>query len=116
MKKSVKILALVMVAAMLCLALVSCGKKLSGEYEATLFGSGVVLNFEGNKVTYTAKVLGMEAAAVEGEYSIKDDKITLSFGEDDDDAKKLNGTFDFEEGEDYIKIGTFGKFTKVEKK
>ncbi len=116
MKKSVKVLALVMVAAMLCLALVSCGKKLSGEYEATLFGSGIVLNFEGSKVTYTAKAFGYEAASVEGEYSIEDDKITLSFGEDDDDAKKLNGTFDFEEGEDYIKIGTFGKFTKVEKK
>ena len=116
MKKSVKVLALVMVAAMLCLALVSCGKKLSGEYEATLLGSGVVLAFEGKKVTYTAKVLGMEAATVEGEYSIKGDQITLSFGEDDDDAKKLNGTFDFEQGDDYIKIGTFGKFTKVEKK
>ena len=116
MKKSVKVLALAMVAIMLCLSLVSCGKTLSGEYEATLFGSGVVLEFEGKKVTYTAKVLGMEAAAVEGEYSIEDDQITLTFGEEDDDAKKLNGTFDFEEGEDYIKIGTFGKFTKVEQK
>ena len=24
----------------------------------------------------------------------------------------VNGTFDFEEGDDYIQIGTFGKFTK----
>ena len=63
-----------------------------------------------------AKALGAEVASVEGEYSIKDDQITLTFGEEDDDAKKMNGTFDFEEGEDYIKIGTFGKFTKVEKK
>ena len=116
MKKSVKVLALALVVVMLCVSLVSCGKKLSGEYEATILGSGVVLEFEGKKVTYTAKVLGVEAASVEGEYSIKGDEITLSFGEDDKDAKKLNGTFDFEEGDDYIKIGEFGKFEKVEKK
>ena len=115
MKKSVKVLALVLVAVMLCATLVSCGKTLSGEYEATVLGSGIVLEFEGKKVTYTAKVLGAEAGSIEGEYSIKDDQITLSFGEDDEDAKEMNGTFDFEEGEDYIKIGTFGKFTKVEK-
>ena len=31
------------------------------------------------------------------------------------DDMRFEGTFDFEEGEDYIKIGTFGKFTKAEK-
>ena len=113
MKKSVRILAIAMVAVMLCLTLVSCGKTLSGKYEATVLGSGIELEFDGKKVTYTAKVLGADAASIEGTYEIKDDKITLSF--DSEDAEKLDGTFDFEEGEDYIKIGALGKFTKVEK-
>ncbi len=116
MKKSVKILALALVAIMMCMALVSCGKKLSGEYEAVVAGTGLVLEFDGSKVTYTGKLLGAETGSVEGTYEIEDDKITLNFGEEDEDAKAYNGTFDFEEGEDYIKIGTFGKFTKVEKK
>ena len=115
MKKSVKVLALALVAVMLCATLVSCGKTLSGEYEASILGSGIVLAFKGNKVTYTAKVLGAEAVSVEGEYSIKKDKITLSF-DGDDEAQEMSGTFDFEEGEDYIKIGSLGKFKKVEKK
>ena len=112
-KKSVRILAIAMVAVMLCLTLASCGKTLSGKYEATVLGSGIELEFDGKKVTYTAKVLGTDAASIEGTYEIKDDKITLSF--DSEDAEKLDGTFDFEEGEDYIKIGALGKFTKVEK-
>ena len=115
MKRSVRILAIAMVAVMLCLTLASCGKTLSGKYEATLLGSGIELEFNGKKVTYTAKVLGAEAASVEGTYEIKDDKITLSFEGEDKDAEKMDGTFDFEEGEDYIKIGALGKFTKVEK-
>ncbi len=114
-KRSVRILAVAMVAVILCLALVSCGKTLSGKYEATILGSGIELEFDGKKVTYTAKVLGAEAASVEGTYEIKDDKITLSFDDEDKDAKIKAGTYDFEEGEDYIKIGEIGKLTKVEK-
>ena len=115
MKKSVRILAIAMVAVMLCLTLASCGKTLSGRYELTVAGSGMELEFDGKKVTYIAKALGAEITSVEGTYEIKDDKITLSFDGDNESAKTMEGTFDFEEGEDYIKIGTFGKFTKVEK-
>ena len=118
MKKFAKIMALALVAIMLCTALVSCGKKLSGEYEATFLGSGIVLEFKGNKVTYTAKAAGAEVASVEGTYKIEDDKITLTFEAEKDSeekaAEEMSGTFDFEEGEDYIKIGTWGKFEKVE--
>lgn len=113
MKKSVKVIALALVAVMLCSALVSCGKRLSGEYEATVAGSGLVLAFEGKKVTITTKVLGKEGESKEGTYEIKDDKITLTFTIDE---KEESETYDFEQGEDYIKIGTLGKFTKVEKK
>ena len=112
MKKTLRVIAVVMVAIMLCLSLASCGKKLSGTYSAEVFGSGVEYEFSGSKVTITVKVLGAEVGSAEGKYSIKDDKITFEFESEDEDVDKYSGTFDFEEGEDYIKIGTFGKFTK----
>ena len=112
MKKSVRVLALVMVALMLCLTLASCGKKLSGTYSMEALGTGAELEFKGSKVTITLKVLGQAGDPVEGKYSIDGDKITFEFDSEDKDVEKYDGTFDFEEGEDYIKIGTFGKFTK----
>ncbi len=112
MKKNVKVLAVVMAALMLCLALTSCGKKLSGTYSMEALGTGAELNFKGSKVTITVKVFGQYGDPVEGKYSIDGDKITFEFESEDEDVEKYDGTFDFEEGEDYIKIGTFGKFTK----
>ncbi|MBQ9085561.1 MAG: hypothetical protein IJY47_00065 [Clostridia bacterium] len=105
MKKSVRILAVLMVALMLCLTLASCGKKLSGKYSAEALGSGATYEFKGSKVTITVKVLGAEVGSAEGTYEIKDDKITFTFESEDDDVKKYDGTFDFEEKEDSIKIG-----------
>ena len=105
MKKSVRILSVVMVVLMLCLTLASCGKTLSGKYSAEAVGSGATFEFKGSKVTLTVKLLGAEVASAEGTYEIKDDKITLTFGDEDEDVKKYDGTFDFEEKEDSIKIG-----------
>ncbi len=113
MKKSIKVLALVMTAVILCLTLASCGKTLSGTYSMEAFGTGTEFEFKGNKVTITAKVAGAQVGdPVEGKYSIKDDKITFEFESDDKEAEEYNGTFDFEEGDDYIKIGAFGVFKK----
>lgn len=112
MKKSVKILAVALVAVMLCLSLVACGKRLSGEYQrdATIAGTGAVTTykFSGSKVTVTieAKVLGSivgDPVEIEGKYSIEDDKITFDFEAEEDDVK--SGTFDFKETENGIKIG-----------
>ncbi|MBO5415564.1 MAG: hypothetical protein J6A83_02905 [Clostridia bacterium] len=124
MKKSVKVLALVMVALMLCMSFASCAKKLSGEYvnDATIAGSGIVTTYEfsGNKVTLTVetKALGVVVeegtASREGTYSIGEDKITFEFEGDDTVAKEYSKTLDFEEGEDYIKIGIV-KFDKKDK-
>ena len=119
MKKSIKIVAVAMVVLMLCLSLASCGKTLTGEYEsdAGLFGK-TSYEFSGKtvKISYTS-ILGT-VNSIEGEYSIDDDEITFTFEdvdeEKEEDAKKLDGTFTFEEGEDYIKIGNF-KYEKVEK-
>ena len=114
MKKSVKVLALVMTVVMLCITLASCGKKLSGTYEndATVLSSGVVTTYEfsGSKVTLTVetKLAGTtvgDPVVIEGKYSIDDDKITFEFEGDDEEADKYSTTSDFEEGEDYIKIG-----------
>lgn len=111
MKKSVRLIAVVMVALMLCLSLTSCfGKTLSGKYEsdAGLLGK-TTYEFSGKtvKISYTS-ILGT-VHSVEGEYAIDDDEITFTFSdvEDDEkeDAKKLEGTFTFEEKEDSIVIG-----------
>ena len=118
MKKSIKIVAVAMVVLMLCLSLASCGKTLAGEYEsdAGLFGK-TTYKFSGKtvKISYTS-VLGT-VNSIEGEYSIEDDEITFTFEDveedKEDDAEQLEGTFTFEEGEDYIKIGNF-QYDKVE--
>lgn len=112
MKKSVRILAVVMVLLMVTLVFASCGKTLKGTYSAEIAGTGVEMEFEGKDVTITLKFLGAEVGSSTGTYKIEDDQITLTFESDDDKVEAYNGTFDFEEGEDYIKIGTFGKFTK----
>lgn len=110
MKNTIKVIALIMTAAILCLALASCGKTLSGTYESAL--KTTELEFKGNKVEIKFGAFGVWSDPVEGTYSIDDDKITFEFESDDKDTKAYNGTFSFEEGEDYIKIGAFGKFTK----
>ena len=119
MKRSVKILALVMAAMMLCLSLVACGKKLSGEYEldATILGTGAVTTyaFSGSKVTITleTKAGGIVTKTVEldGKYAIDGDKITFEF--EGEDAKTYNGEFDFAETEKGIKIGII-EYKKVD--
>lgn len=124
MKKTVKFVALAMVALMLCLALASCGKTLSGTYEpaATSGGilgaitdavnSGVEYTFSGSKVTIETTVLG-SVKTFEGKYSIDDDKITFTF--EDEDAETYDGTVTFEELENgNIKIGGI-EYKKVEK-
>ena len=107
MKKLVKVLALVVVAAIACLALASCG-GLSGTYENKgVFGLGATeLTFKGNKITI--ETLGHEA---EGTYKIDGDEIKIEIEDNDEDEaswddllKAWDGTFDFEKEDDYIKI------------
>ena len=112
MKKFTKVIAVVLVLATLVCVFASCGKKLSGKYEATAFGTGTCLEFKGSKVYAQFKLLGAYGDAVEGKYEIKDGKITLTFEGEDKSADALEGTFDFEEGDGYIKIGPV-KYTKA---
>ncbi len=106
MKKSMKIVAVFVVAVMLCLTLASCGKKLSGAYTNAVLGTGATYEFKGNDVTVSVKLAGMDLGSVDGTYSIDDDKITIEFESDKDEVKKYAGTFDFEELDNgNIKIG-----------
>ncbi len=124
MKKSVKILALALVAVMMCMALVSCGKKLSGEYEALdvdlgIYKANVTYKFEGDKYEKTTKrtnLLGqVETDTEEGTYEIvTNDDDTMEITLTKKDAEK-GESYTFAEGEDYIQIGLM-KLTKVEKK
>ena len=125
MKKSIRILAVALVAIMLCISLVSCGKKLNGSYKGEInvlvASYEVVYEFKGSKVTVTRQIESIigdgDPVVVEGKYEITEAedgelKITFEYEGEDDEVVK-GGTFDFEEGEDYIKIGTV-KYSKVD--
>ena len=105
MKKLTKVIALAVVVAMACLALASCG-GLSGKYELDALVGSKTYEFKGNKVTITAEVVGFEKT-FEGKYKIvKDgDEQKIEFTFEDKDAEEYKGSFSFEKGEDYIKIG-----------
>lgn len=97
--------------------LASCGKKLSGKYELDLGIGSVTYDFKLTKVVITGEALGQDTS-VEGKYKIaKNDKgeleITFTF-ENEENAKEYAGTFSFEKGDDYIKIGGV-KYNKVKK-
>lgn len=123
MKKTVKIVAVMMLAVMLCLAFVSCGKKLSGEYKLDAFGVGsTTYSFSGSKVEITTEIAGF-TKTIEGEYEIttnEDDKevIIFTFDAEEEDAEDYEGEYSFAEGKEgdteYIKIGGI-KYTKVAK-
>lgn len=116
-KKITRVIALALVFSLVCIALASCGKTLSGTYENNgVFGLGAAeLTFKGSKVT-----IEMGGIKAEGTYSVDEDKITIEFVDSDENDVSLgdlfqvfNGTHSFEKGDDYIKInGT--KYTKAE--
>ena len=98
------------------LTLGSCSKFLMGEYEADAIVGSVTYEFKLTKVEITVEALGQDVAELEGSYKIaKNDKgeteITFTF-ENEEEAKEYSGTFSFEKGEDYIKIGGV-KYKKV---
>ena len=111
MKKTIRVMALVLALATVLFVFAACGKTLSGTYSAEVLGTGATYEFKGSKVTVTAKALGVVAFEAEGTYKIDGDQITFTFEGDEKDAKEYNGTFTFEEGDDYIKIGLV-KYTK----
>lgn len=112
MKKSVlKVVALLMIAIVACTALVSCGKKLSGTYEANVVVAEVSYKFSGSKVTLTVDPIIGDDVVIEGKYEIDEEagEIKFTFDSEEEEAETYGGTQDFSEGEEdgkeYIKIG-----------
>ena len=110
-----KLLCAILVVVMM-LSLVACSKKLSGTYEAEIdiivMKYTASYEFSGSKVTAVKKtttILGtVDTVTLEGTYEIAENsdgtmEITLNFTTSDEEIK--SGTYTFEEGEDYIKIG-----------
>ncbi|MBP3321989.1 MAG: hypothetical protein J6M12_06515 [Clostridia bacterium] len=125
MKKSIRILAAVLVGIVLCLCLASCGGGLNGEYESKVGSLGLIrktVKFDGDNVTVKYLVSDLAVVTVEGTYTIEDDKITFNFsnkdGAEHKDAEEyletLRGELSFEQGDGYVKIGGV-TYTKVKK-
>lgn len=125
MKKSVRIMAVALALLMVTFVFASCGKTISGTYEAEI--DVVVMkytasyDFSGSKVNITKKtttILGtVDTTEFAGTYEIAENddgtmEITISLETEDDQIK--SGTYAFEEGEDYIKIGIV-QYNKVDK-
>ena len=125
MKRIISItLACVMLVA-LVFTMVSCSKTISGSYQGeiniVLAKYTVTYNFSGNKVEVVHKVSSIlgnaDPVSVEGTYEIAEDEagaLTITFTFENEDEVAQSATYDFEEGEDFIKIGGV-KYTKVEK-
>ncbi len=117
MKKSIRILAVVMVVLTLCLTFASCGKKLSGEYymgDKEVTKSYTTYEFKGNKFTCEVFVLGQKVTdnSLEGKYKIDGDEIT--FTAEDKNGEEKSSTVAFEELENgNIKIGAL-EFKKAD--
>ena len=125
MKMTVKIVALALVLVMALACLISCGKTIKGEYEASVLGTGVNLKFDGKNVAITVKVLGLSSDPINATYKIEDDKITFTLPENAELTDKEKETLKDlekaselvlgeEDGKPYIKIGGV-KYTSVEK-
>ena len=100
------------------LALTSCGKTLTGKYEANLIAAEVTYEFGAfGKVTCTVDPIIGDEKVYEGKYEFNDagDKITLTF--DSEDADEYEGMHDFssgeEDGQEYIKLGLV-KYEKID--
>ena len=120
MKKSVKIIAMIMVLAIAGALLASCSTTLSGTYSgeigsSSLIGAKATYKFSGSNVTLTVSgsLLGATSSTeYKGTYTIdqKDDGTeTITFNFTDSDTT-YNGTFDFSRGKNddgtpTIKIG-----------
>lgn len=116
-----KIISMVLVCVLLVaslLTLTSCGKTLTGKYEANLIAAEVTYEFGMfGKVTCTVDPIIGDEKVYEGKYEFNDagDEITITF--EGEDAEEYEGEYDFssgvEDGQEYIKLGLL-KYEKVD--
>ena len=131
MKTMTKVVAVVLVAVMMCAVLVSCaGNGLSGKYTATyetegLFGIGAAsytttYEFKGNKVIKTDEVTVGDkttTTTTNGTYEIEEDQIIFTWDknvETNENGDSITSTnkYEFTKGDDFIYIGS-QKYTKA---
>ena len=116
MKTMTRVVAVALVAVMMCMMLASCGATINGTYSAetdlVLAKVKYTYEFKGKNVTVTTEttILGTTILNTQkGTYEIEDEKITFTWtdeGEKKDDATIVeSGPFDFEKGDDFILIG-----------
>ena len=116
MKKTVRILSVLLALLMVTCMLASCGKTIKGAYSAEVdvlvLKYTATYEFSGKNVTVTKVVNPLIGEAktytIEGTYEIienADDTLDIKFEFKTADDHIKSGTFDFEQGEDYIKIG-----------
>ncbi len=98
MKKTLRIVALMLVLVMSVCALASCG-ALSGEYKSV---AGNSYEFSGKKYTYNAIISVNDQA---GTYEIDEDAGEIIFTPDEGDSYSLSFSKGEEDGVKYIKIG-----------
>ena len=128
MKTMTRVVAVALLAVMMCMVLASCGNTISGKYEAEkeinmiLFKTTVKYSYEfkGKDVTLTTSwTTGSETTSKtqSGTYEINEDKITITWAQDvetgeDGDGTVKSGTYDFAKGDGYIVIGEL-KLNKI---
>jgi hypothetical protein len=100
------------------LTLASCGKSLSGKYEAVVLGTELTYEFGlFGKVTLTVDPIFGNDAVYEGKYEFNKDGDEITFTFEDEDAESYNNTVEFSSGEEdgvkYIKLDGF-KYEKVD--
>lgn len=115
MKKTIRLVAVLMIVAMLAVSLTSCSKMLNGKYVAEmeipfLGESTVVYEFTGNKVTYTATSKGAF-----GSEKTETKTGTYEIMEDNDDPSKLVIAFEFEGEDRYTRSFSEGENVDGEK-
>ena len=115
MKKTIRLVAVLMIVAMLAVSLTSCSKMLSGKYVSEsgigdLAGARTVYEFNGNKVTMTITtsnfITGESTESKTGTYEIM---------EDNDDPSKLVIAFEFEGEDRYTRSFSEGENVDGEK-
>ncbi len=129
MKTMTKVVAVALVAVIMCMMLASCGNTISGSYYRTyenegLFGWGAgsyteTYEFSGKKVTKTVDAtIGSEtkSTTTTGTYELTDDgKIVITWDKDvetsEGQASSSKSTYTFDKGDDFILIDG-NKFTK----
>jgi hypothetical protein len=113
MKKTLRIVALVLVLAMSVCVLASCG-GLSGEYKEAITGN-IKYEFKGSKYVKTIDNIIGDDTVIEGKYEIDKDAGEITFTYEVDGEEKTateNFSSGEEDGVEYIKIGIV-KYNKV---